>query len=254
MRHRLTLRCLSGGGWPFVVGLLLDTVGQVVQILSIFVPLKVIYVVGAGEVPSYMAQHWPAGTLAQWAWSLTALAITLFVVSTTFSAIAGRLAGLASRRMVEGVAERNPDLGRKVLRALRSMVVSNFNLTSDLLICWLFVVLVFFIDSVFFGLILTILLVVLLVLGVTAGLSRKVIFFHQLWNRRYNSLVEGLMLILFVVFFVIMVAVILGGYELGFLRSLIILILARRLLQILERAIKRHRVVMRKQGVELLLV
>lgn len=233
--------------------MLVDAISQIIQILSIFLPLKVIYLVGAGKVPAYLSVVWPEGSLSGWAWSLTGVAVVLFAAAAWLSRIGGRLASLAAQRMVDRVAENNPDLSRKVLRTLRSLVVSNFGLTTDLFIFGSFLIFIAYADLLFFGLATGLVGLFLAILGCVILLGRRYAFFTRLWRQQFASLVESVMLVLFMLFFVAMVAIILGGYELGFLRSLIVLILARRLFQALERAVKRHRLVMQKTGVEHLL-
>lgn len=252
-RLHLTLRCMRRGGWPFFLGIVFDAFSQIVQILSIFVPLKVIYLVGSGTVPQYLSSVWPSGDLDSWAWLLTGIAVALFAAGAGLSRLGQRLAHLAARRTADRIAISNPELGKKTLRVLRSLVVSNSSLTTDLLICGLFLMFLVLLDHLFFGLAMGLVSVSMVTMGCVILLGRRYEFFARLWRLQFASFIESLMLVLFLLFFVAMVAIILAGYDLGFLRSLIVLILTRRLLQALERAVKRHRVIMQKSGIEYLL-
>ena len=252
-RIRITLRCTRRGGWPFVAAIALDALAQLVKILATFVPLKVLYLLGQASVPATFHKFWPAASLEIWTWGLTVVAVGLFFAMALLALMARRLGALAGRNYVEsirGVQGIEPSLEKQVRQAFRD----NLRLTTDYAMAIWFLLLLPVVDFGFFLIVSAVLGVCIGSLGLIAAAGKSSQIFLELWQKRYERLVEYVFLLGFMLFFFVLVAVLLHGYELGFLYSLVVLMLTRRSYQAFERAIKRHRVLMQKDDARWLLM
>lgn len=236
-----------------MASIVLEALSQIFQIFGIFVPLKVIYLLGSDEIPSYLLSIDPSLSLAFWIWLLTGITIFLFVSSAALSACAEKLSRRCTQRYVAWLADHGKSLDKKGVRRMQQIINSNFKLSVDFLIPILFYSVLFFVDYWFFAIASGILFCVFVVFSLVASLSRKRAFFTELWNARFESLIKYAFMLSFMAFFLLLVFVVLGGYEAAFIKILASLVLTRRLLQLLERGIRRHRAALRKNDIQLLL-
>jgi hypothetical protein len=252
-RWLITKLCTQRGGLGYLASIVLEALSQIFQIFGIFVPLKVIYLLSSDDVPSYLLSIDPSLSLAFWVWLLTGITILLFVSSAALSACAEKLSRWCAQRYVAWLADHGKSMDKKGARRMQQIIRSNYKLSVDFFIPILFYSVLFFVDYWFFAIANAILSCVFFVFSLAAYFSRKRALFEKLWNERFETLVKYTFMLSFMVFFVALVFVVLGGYEAGFIKILASLVLTRRLLQLLERGIRRHRAALRKNDIQLLL-